>query len=120
MILMSWGMLSSFLSCHEELLEGIEALLPESAVELEPLRGVAQGPGIETDSMNASFHASRDQTGVLEDDEVLGDGVERDLVWLGDLRDGGVAEGQAREDVAARGVGESGEGLIEIFNQSVE
>jgi hypothetical protein len=54
-----------------------------------------------------------EQTGGLEDSQVLGDGRERDVEGRGEFGDRGFAAGQPREDGAARGIREGPEGGVE-------
>ena len=63
--------------------------------------------------MDAAVDFTLEETGGLEDAEMLGDGGEREGERLGELGDGGFALGQAGEDGAAGGIGECGEGGVE-------
>jgi hypothetical protein len=109
----------SFLA-SEELFQRVEPLLPERAVDVEPLGGSPQRLGVETDVMDAPVDAAPHEASLLQHLEVLGGRVERHPVWSSDLTDRRVGDGEASEDVAAGGVGERGEGGVEIFNHTVE
>lgn len=60
----------------------------------------------------ASFRAG-DETGGLEDPEVLQESRQRDRMRMGELGDGGGSAGQAGEDRPADRVGEGAEGGVE-------
>ena len=53
--------------------------------------------------------AAADQAGVLEHPQVLGDGLDADVVGLGEIPDGGVGDRQPGDHVAPRGVGQGRE-----------
>ncbi len=63
--------------------------------------------------MNAAVDFALEQSGGLQNAEVLGDGGERNCEGGGQLGDGGFAEGQAGQNGAARGIGERAKGGIE-------
>ena len=63
--------------------------------------------------MDAAIDGAGQQAGGFEDAKMFGNGGERDLKRFGELRDGGLATGQAGQDGAAGGVGEGTEGGVE-------
>src|SRR5436309_4932203 len=69
----------------EELLEGVEASLPGLPVTGRPLRGFAQGTGIERAMMLAAPHLAADEPRSLEELEMLGYRVQRDVERSRDL-----------------------------------
>jgi hypothetical protein len=60
------------------------------------------------------FPAPCDEARALEHLKVLGDGLEGDGEGLGDLVDGGIAQGQPREYLAADRIGEGHERPVEL------
>jgi hypothetical protein len=93
--------------------EHVELRLPELPVVRDPRERVAHGRGVERCTPHASFLLDGGEPGTLQHAHVLGDGRERHREARCELADGMVAGGEAREDVAARGVGEGGEGVVE-------
>ena len=59
--------------------------------------------------MDAAIDFALEQSGGFQHAEVLRDGWERDPEGCGDLRDGGFAMRQARQNGAAGGIGEGAE-----------
>jgi hypothetical protein len=93
--------------------EHVELRLPELPVVRDPRERVAHGRGVERCTPHASFLLDGGEPGTLQHAHVLGDGRERHREAGRELADGVVAGGKARENVAARGVGEGGEGVVE-------
>src|SRR5215467_4622919 len=91
------------------LVEPAEALVPEASVRLHPVRDLAQGSRLEPAEAPLRVRALRDQARPLENLEVLRDGRLRHLERLGQLPHGRLAVGQAGQDGAPGGVGESRE-----------
>jgi hypothetical protein len=85
--------------------EAVEALFPELAVFVDPPGGFAEGVGFEFAGTPLGFTASGDEAGALEDAEVFRYGGHAHFEGLGQLGDGGFAEGEAREDGAPGGIG---------------
>jgi hypothetical protein len=79
----------------------------------DPLERAAHRHGVERRAANAPLLLDSGEPGALEHADVLRDGGERHRESRGELADGAVAGGEAREDVAAGGVGEGGEGGVE-------
>ena len=88
-------------------------MLPELAIVFGPPGYFAEGRGFEPAGTPLRLSALRDQAGALEDLEVFGDGGRADRERFGEFPYSGFAEGEAREDGATGGVGESGEGCAE-------
>jgi hypothetical protein len=63
--------------------------------------------------VNAAVDFAAEQSGRLQNAEVLGDGGKRDVERGGKLGDGGFAERQARENGAAGGIGKRAESGVE-------
>jgi hypothetical protein len=93
--------------------QGIELVFPEGAVPLNPGGGILHGLGSQAAAVEAAVDFAAEQAGGLQHAEVLGDSRERDVEGRGELGDGGSALGEARENGAARGIGESAEGGVE-------
>ena len=79
----------------------------------DPLERAAHRRGVKCRPAHTPFLFHRGEAGALEHADVLRDGGERHGESRGELSDGAVAGGEAREDVAAGGVGEGGEGGVE-------
>src|SRR5437667_3013290 len=97
----------------------VEALLPVTPVVLDPVGDVLERIGLQPAGPPLCLAAALDQARALEDLEVLGHGRKADLEGLGQFQNRGFTRGQTREDRAARGVGESGEGGAEAIGRHV-
>jgi hypothetical protein len=77
--------------------------------------------------VNAAVDFALQKPRGFEDAQVFGNGRQRDVKRFRQFRDGGFALGQARQDGAARGIGECAKGgverralgLLEIINHMV-
>ena len=98
------------------LVEEVEAAFPEPAVVLQPVGGALQRSALESRGAQLRGAPARDQPGALQHLEVLGDRLEADRERLGQLVDRGLALREPREDRAARGIGESREGVAELVD----
>src|SRR6059036_1063332 len=87
-------------------LQAIEALLPETAIVLQPAGGVLKRTRLEPAGPPLRLATARDQTGSLQHLEVLGDGGKAHREGLGQLRDRGLALGEASKDRTPGGIGE--------------
>src|SRR6266508_1453551 len=96
----------SFLSL-QELVQTVEALLPELAVALHPCFRLLQREGVQPGGAVLRVAAALDEL------QVLRDGGEADVERARDLAHGGLALRQAREDRAPRRVRERSEGQAE-------
>ena len=101
------------ISLFEKSAEVVELVLPEDAVEGEPVSGLLHGGDAETAHTDTAGFFLLDETGVLEDAEVLEDRGHGDLVRAGEFGDRGVAALQGGEDGSTRRVAEGGEGGVE-------
>src|SRR5277367_2564286 len=106
----------------EKSAEVVELVLPEDAVEGEPVGGLlhwAHGKTTHTDT--AGFFLF-DETRPLEHVKMLEDGGHGDVVRACEFRDRGVSALQGGEDGPTRGIAECGEGGVEtgrILNHKV-
>src|SRR5262245_1101092 len=78
--------------------QGVEALVPELAVLLDPCLGLLQPRRLQAAAVLAAALSAREQAGALQDAHVLGDGRGRDPEGPRQLRDGRLARGQAPQD----------------------
>src|SRR5712691_3529784 len=88
----------------------VETLLPVAPVVLDPFGDVPEWSRLEPAGPPLRLATALDQAGALEDLEVLGDGRKADVEGLGQFQNRSFARGEAREDRAPRGIGESREG----------
>src|SRR5713101_7192432 len=106
------------------MLQGVEAPLPELAVRGRPLRGFAQGPGIERAVVLAATHLTLDKAGSLQQLEMLRYRVQRHVERSRDVGDPEGSLSQSSQDGPARLIGESRERPAEpglgMFNHKVE
>jgi hypothetical protein len=93
--------------------QAVEALLPEGAVLCDPVGGGRERSGIETAVVDAPLATALQESGVLENLEVLRDGGKRNVEGFREVRDAGLPERQAREDGAPRRVRQRGERPVE-------
>ena len=106
----------------EETFEGIESAFPEAAVLGDPVFGLLQGSWREAAETRAANFFLRDQTGALEDADVLHDGREGHAVRASKVGERGLAEHEGSKDGAAGGVGKGAKGGIKgcgILNHMV-
>ena len=87
--------------------EAVEAAFPELPVVLQPVRGVLERLGLQPARPPLCVASARNQSGVLEHLQVLGDRRQADRERRRDLVDGRLAFGEPREDRPARRVGEA-------------
>jgi hypothetical protein len=107
----------------EKFFERVELILPEDAVEGEPVGGLLHGRDGETAHADATYFLLGDEASLLEYAEVLHDGGHRDLVWANEFGDRGLAALESGQDAATRWVAECGEGGVErllILNHTVK
>src|SRR5260221_11467318 len=89
--------------------ETVVALLGLSAVPLDPLGHQVEDLRFEMARPPLGVFALADQAGVGQHLDVLGHGLDGDVVGISQLPDRGVAHGEASHDVAPRRIGESTE-----------
>src|SRR5262245_27474626 len=92
----------------------VEARLPEASIAVEPRGHLAQRLSAQPRRPQLGVAAALDQAGALEHPQVLGDRLHGDRERRRDLLDARLALGEASEDRAPRGIGERGEGRIEL------
>jgi hypothetical protein len=97
----------------EKFLERVELVLPEDAVEGEPVGGLLHGRDGEAAHADAAYFLLGDEACLFENCEVLHDGRHGDFVGADEFCDGGVSALEGSQDAAARGVAECGEGGVE-------
>ena len=90
----------------EILIQPVVALLPEAAIGLGPLGDVFQRLGPQAAGAPLSVAAARDESGTLENVEVLRDRRLRDRERCGELGNGGLTRGEPGEDRPPGRVGE--------------
>jgi hypothetical protein len=94
-------------------LQGVELRIPEAAVVRDPFRRARQRLGGEAAAVDPALARPREQAGVLEDAEVLGDRGQGDGEGLGQLGDRRLALRETGQQRAARGIGERPERRVE-------
>src|SRR5262245_12072777 len=99
--------------------EPIEPLFPESAILLEPLVGFPKSAHIDSAGTHLRIPATRDESGALEDLQVLGNRRKAHVERLGELQHGRLAKCEPREDCPPRRVGEGCEGAAETIGRHV-
>ena len=87
--------------------------VPEDAISTDPVGNIFHWRGSEAAMVDPAIDGAGQQAGGFEDAQMFGNGGERDLKRFGELRDGGLAAGQAGQDGAAGGVGEGAESGVE-------
>jgi len=78
----------------------------------DPGERVAHGHSVERRAAHAAFLLDFREPGALQHAHVLRDGGEGHRESRRELADSAIAGGEAREDIAAGGVGEGGEGGV--------
>ena len=120
------GWASSFSACLRSLwcwrvhavqvpFESVHVGGPKTAVILDPTGRLLERGGFQAAGAPLRLAAADDETGALQDFEVLGDGGHGHLERLGEFSDGGFAKRQPSQDGAASGIGEGGEGGGEVI-----
>jgi hypothetical protein len=97
----------------EELVERLESLLPELAVALGPFGDLLEGGGIEAAEVLPADDAAADESGSLEDADVLGRRGEGHAEGRGDLAEVALAGGEAPDDRPPGGVSQGVEDAVE-------
>src|ERR1700756_3191525 len=104
-----------FFQVAQVFVQTVEALLPETAVVIEPVGDLLEPRPFETAGTPLRVAAAGDEAGALEHLEVLRDGGEAHRERLGELGNRGYARREARQDGPARRIGERGEGGAEVI-----
>src|SRR4051812_46070530 len=97
------------LHLFEQIVQTLEAAFPELAVALQVGGRLSQGLGRQSARPPLPISAARDQTGLLQHLQMLGDGRLAHREGGGKLVDGSLAVRQPSEDRATGRIGESGE-----------
>src|SRR5690348_14472016 len=100
--------------------EPVEAVAPEPAVEIEPFAGAFEAARVEAAAAVLAVALAADKRRRFKHAQVTRDRRLRDGKGLGEFADRGLALRQPREDGAAHGIGQSGEGGVELFHRSEE
>jgi hypothetical protein len=112
------------LGFFQELGQGIELLLPETLLTLNPLRGMLHRLRHEPATSDATVLLLAQEAGTLEDAEMLRDGGQRHIERLCKLADRGVSLGQPCQYGPPGGVTQCTEDGIQfvgpIFNHLVK
>ena len=100
-----------FVAAHlgQDGVEAVVAFLGLLAVPLDPFRHQVEDLRFEMTRPPLGVLALGHQAGVGQHPDVLGHRLDRDVVGIGQLPDGGVAHSEAGHHVAPRRIGESGE-----------
>jgi hypothetical protein len=97
--------------------ECVEPLLPELAVAGEPFRRILHGAGGQSAVDHPAFLFLFDQSGFLEDAQVLHESWQRHRERARELGDRAAAACERVDHLPARRVGEGGEYRVERFLQ---
>src|SRR4029077_8504466 len=108
----------------DNLVQLVEACVPELAVPLEPRRLLLQSARAELAGPHAPDLLGRDEHGLFQDDDVLLNALERHFKLLGKVRDRSVGTSELLQNAASGGIRERGERVIEaglrILNHTVQ
>ena len=102
----------------EQRIEAPVALFEDLAVAFDPVHGLLQSLRFQLAWAPLRIDVRRDEAGALEHLQVPGDRWLAHLERLGQFRHGGLPRGQPRQDGAARGVGQGGEGEVETVRSA--
>jgi hypothetical protein len=97
----------------QEFRQGIELVIPVSAVVLDPAGSIFHGFRSEMAAVDATVNFATEEACRFEDAKVFGDGGEGDAKRGGEFGDRGLALSEAGEDGAASGIGKGTEGRVE-------
>jgi hypothetical protein len=103
-VLLFFGFLR--IGLFKESAEVVELVLPEDAVEVEPVGGLLHGSDGETAHADTAGFFLFDEAGLFEYAQVFEDGGHGDVVWAREFGDGGVSALQGSEDGPAGGIAE--------------
>src|SRR5437899_12883233 len=91
----------------------VQALFPETAVVLHPVGDLSESARLEPAGPPLRVTAASDQACALEHLQVLGHRGKADIEGLGQVGHRCLARGEARQDRAARGIGQGSKGAAE-------
>jgi len=94
----------------EKFFEGVELILPEDAIEREPVGGRLHGSDGKPAHADTAYLFLRDEAGLLEYAQMFQDGRHGDFVGTGEFGDRGLASLERSQNAAARCVSERGKG----------
>src|SRR5579863_5430448 len=97
------------------IVEAIEPLFPVSTIVFEPIDSILQWRRLQPAGAPLRVTSTCDEPATLQDLEVPGDGGQRYVERLGEIVDGCLSRGEAREDGAPRRIGERGERDAELI-----
>jgi hypothetical protein len=104
--------------------QSIQPLLPKALVVLEPPCRLAQSFSLQRTVMRASLDFATDQPGLLQDFQVFGDTIEREIELVSHLQNTEAFVCQVREHFPAYRVGKRMKSFVQwtasIFNHQVE
>src|SRR5437773_10439327 len=90
----------------QNIVEALEALVPEPSVLPHPLGRLLQAPGLEAARPPLRVAALRDQAGALQHFQVFADAGKAEVKRFGQLRDRGLPLGETSQDRPPGGIGE--------------
>src|SRR5712664_3077059 len=96
--------------------EPIEAVAPESAIEIEPLAGRGQSTRVQAAHTMLPPAFTHDERGRLQDPQMTRNRGQRNIEGLRQFADRQLARGEAAQDGAARRVRERGEWRAEVMH----
>ena len=100
--------------CFQQFGEGIELRFPETPVVIDPICRFAQWPRAQPANAPLRIDPPLNQPCALEHIQVARNRRQRDVERFGEIADGGVAAGKARQYRAARRIGKRSEDAIEL------
>jgi hypothetical protein len=101
------------------ILQAIEPLFPQPAIFAQPVVDILERDRLDLARPHLRIAAARDQTGMLQHLEMLGDGRQAHRERFGQFRYRGLSEREAGEYGAPRRIGESGKGGAEAVGRLV-
>src|SRR5579864_3267673 len=101
------------------LVQAVQTLLPDGTIAFHPVGYVFERLGLDPARAPLRLAPARDESGALQDLEVLGDGGQGHGEGLGQLGDRALPLGQTREDRPPRGIGEGGKGGAQAVRRHI-
>ena len=103
------------LEFSKQRIEAPVVLFEYPAVAFDPVHGLRQSLRLQFARAPLRIDVRRDEAGALKHFQMFGNGWLAHLERLGEFRHCGLSRGQPRQDGAAGGVGQGGEGQVEAF-----